>query len=86
MNDKTKILEVNRNFLSFLLALSAKSGKSIDYQKVLQYPLYAVPLSLSDADGSRQSTMKSKLNDVLIENSKSFKNAELPGKTDVSVS
>ena len=30
-NGKTKILEVNRNFLSFLLALSAKCGKNTDF-------------------------------------------------------
>ena len=42
MSGKIKILEVNRNFLSFLLAMSAKSGESIDYQKALQYPLCAV--------------------------------------------
>ena len=84
-NGKTKILEVNRNFLSFLLALSAKYGENIDFQKALKYPLCAVPLSLSDADGSRSSTMKSKLNEVLMENSKQFQNAELPSKANVSV-
>ena len=43
-NGKTKILEVNRNFLSFLLALSAKCGKNIDFQRALKYPLCAIPL------------------------------------------
>ena len=84
-NGKTKILEVNRNFLSFLLAFSAKYGKNIDFQRALKYPLCAVPLSLSDADGSRRSTMKSKLNEVLMENSKQFQNAALPSKANVSV-
>ena len=51
-NGKTKILEVNMNFPSFLLALSAKYGKNIDFRRVLKYPLCAVPLGLSDADGS----------------------------------
>ena len=51
MNGKTKILEVNWNFLSFLLALSAKSAKSIDYQKALQYALCAVPLTLLPTGG-----------------------------------
>ena len=78
-NGKTKILEVNRNFLSFLLALSAKYGKNIDFQRALKYPLCAVPLSLSDVDGS------SKLNEVLMGNSKQFQNAELPSKANVSV-
>ena len=84
-NGKTKILEVNRNFFSFLLALSAKYGKNIDFQRVLKYPLCAVPLSLSDIDGSRRSTMKNKLNEVLMENSKQFQNTELPSKANVSV-
>ena len=84
-NGKTKILEVNRNFLSFLLALSAKYGKNIDFQRAPKYPLCAVPLSLRDADGSRRSTMKSKLNEVLMENSKQFQNEELPSKANVSV-
>ena len=43
-NGNTKILEVNRNFLRFLLALSAKYGKNIDFQMALKYPLCAVPL------------------------------------------
>ena len=43
-NGKTKIFEVNRNFLSFLLALSAKCGKNIDFQRALKYPLCAIPL------------------------------------------
>ena len=84
-NGKTKILEVNRNFLRFLLALSAKYGKKIDFQRALQYPPCVVPFSLSDADGSSRSTVKSKFNDVLMENSKQFQNAELPSKADVSV-
>ena len=37
-NGKSKTIEVNRDILSFLLALSANSGKSIDYEKALQYP------------------------------------------------
>ena len=52
-NGKTKIIEVNRNFFSFLLAQSAKSCKNIDYPKALQYPLCAFPVSLSNADGSK---------------------------------
>ena len=84
-NGKTKIIEVNRNFLSFLLALSAEYGKNIDFQSALKYPLCDVPLSLSDADGSRRSTIKSKLNEVLMENSKQFQNAELLSKDNVSV-
>ena len=82
-NGKTKIFEVNRNFFSFLLALSAKSGKNIDYPKALQYPLCAVPLSLSNADGSKRSTVKSKLNDVLMEYVTRIENTEFPGKEDV---
>ena len=82
-NGKSKTIEVNRDILSFLLALSANSGKNIDYEKALQYPLCAVPLSLSNADGSRRSTTKSKLNDILMKRAKT--NAELPGKADVSV-
>ena len=84
-NGRTKTVDANWNFLSFLLALSAKTSKSIDYQKALEYPLCPVPLSLSDADGSKRSTAKSKLNDILMENSKLMESAELPNKADVSV-
>ena len=83
-NGKIKILEVNRNFLSFLLAFQQSMVRT-DFQKALKYPLCAAPLSLSDADGSRRSTMKRKLNAVLMENSKQFQNAELPSKANVSV-
>ena len=69
-NGKSKTIEVNRDILSFLLALSANSVKSIDYEKALQYPLCVVPLRLSNADGSRRSTTKSKLNDILMKRAK----------------
>ena len=42
-----------------------------------------VPLRLSNADGSRRSTTKSKLNDILMKRAKTT--SELPSKTGVSV-
>ena len=60
-NGKTKIIEVNRNFFSFLLALCAKSSKNIDYPKALQYILCVFPVSLSNADGSKMIISEKKI-------------------------
>ena len=62
-NEKT--IEVNRDVLSKLLALSAKHNKVIDFEVVLTYPLSPVPLSLSHPDGARRKTMKSSLMTVI---------------------
>ena len=56
---------VNRNIISRLLTISFQSGKQIDFESALQYPLTPVPLSLANPDGSRRVTQKSKLVEVL---------------------
>ena len=60
-----KSVDVNRNMLGSLLAFSVKSGKAIDMEKALEFPLSAISLSISNADGSRRQTSKSKLMQVL---------------------
>ena len=59
--NKTKTLEVNRNILGCLVAFSAKTGKAVDYQKALTYPLCPIPLSLAHPDGNRRQTDKAEL-------------------------
>ena len=80
---KLKAVEVNRNVIGTLLALSARSERLIDFQKALSYPLCSVPLSLANPDGSRRMTQKSKLSDVIYENSVVLECGDLPPKTDV---
>ena len=85
VNNKTKSIEVNKNVLSTLLAISAKMNKVIDFSLALKYPLAPVPLRLSNPDGSRRTTTKSKLNEIIMRNTKTldFK-TEMPLKSDVS--
>ena len=56
-----KTLKVNPNITGALLAYSAKSGKFIDIEKVLMYPLSQIPLNISNGDRTRCVTSKSKL-------------------------
>ena len=64
-NGATKTIEVNRNIIGKLLSISAKVSKPIDFEFTLGYPLSPVPLSLSNADGSRRVTQKSKLMEIM---------------------
>ena len=64
-NGKPAVIEANRNILGKLLAISAKHEHSIDFEIALSYPLTATPLSLSNPDGSRRVTQKSKFVEIL---------------------
>ena len=78
-------LQVNRNMIS-VLSYSAKSGRAIDFERALKFPLSAAPLCIANGDGIRRETTKSKLMDLInikgnenstqapIENTKTFKN------------
>ena len=44
--NKTLPLKVNRNIIGALLTYSAKSGKVIDLEKALMYPLSPIPLNI----------------------------------------
>ena len=70
-NEKEVIIEVNREIIGTLLALSAKHEKLIDFKTALQYPLCPVPLSLAHPDGTRRKTAKSTLMKVVS----SYKNS-----------
>ena len=52
--------------LGKLLSTSAKHERIIDFEKALEYPLTAVPLSLANADRSRRMTQKSALMAVFV--------------------
>ena len=64
-NGKTAIVEMNRNIIGKLLAITAKSGKVVDFEAALAYTHTSTPLSLSNPDGSRRVTQKSKLVEVM---------------------
>ena len=51
-----KSIEANRDILGRLLSISFKESKTIDFVKVLHYPLCEVPLSLANADGTMRTT------------------------------
>ena len=55
-----KSADVNPNILAALLAFYIKSGKAIDINKALEFPLSPVPLSIANADGIGRQTAKSK--------------------------
>ena len=78
---KSKSIEVNRNIIGNLLALSAKTGQLIDFNKALEFPL--CPVDLSNPDGCRRSTQKSKLTEIIIRESTLMNNAEFPRKSEV---
>ena len=61
----TQTLEVNRQILSKLLALTAKYDKPIDFAIALKFPLCPVPLSLAYPDGTRRKTTKSSLMNIV---------------------
>ena len=79
---KLKSIEVNRNIIGNLQALSAKIGQLIDFNKALEFPLCPVDLNLSNPDGSR-SMQKSKLTKIIIRESTLMDNAEFPQKSEV---
>ena len=80
---KLKSIEVNRNIIGNLLALSAKTGQLIDFNKALEFPLCPVDLNLSNPDGSRRSMQKSKLTEIIIQELTLMDNAEFPQKFEV---
>lgn len=47
------------------LSYSTKSGKVIDFERVLKLLLSAVPLSIANGEGSRRETSKRELVDVI---------------------
>ena len=78
---KSKSIEVSRNIIGNLLALSAKTGQLIDFNKALEFLL--CPVDLSNPDGSRRSTQKGKLTEIIIRESTLMDNAEFPQKSEV---
>ena len=70
-NGPVKTVEVNRDILGTLLALSAKTEKMIDFESALEYPLCSIPLSIPNADGTPRKTTKSKLMTVIGRNCRS---------------
>ena len=75
-----KSIEVNRGFLGSLVSFSLKSWGPIDYKEALKYPLSAVPLSISHADGIRRKGKKSELANIILE-SKTPDNRQPPSNS-----
>ena len=75
---KTQVVDANRNIMGWLLSLSTKYEKLIDFSIALSYPLYTVPLSLAFPDGTKRQTQKSKLLQILqFENSGTEKRSDI---------
>ena len=82
---KMKTIGVNRNIISTLLAISAKTNRVIDFNMALEYPLSPVPLNIANADGSHGITVKSKLNEIIMKKSTLIDHeTEMPTRNDVS--
>jgi hypothetical protein len=64
-----------------LLSLSTKSNQPIDLEAVLKYPLFPVLLNLANPDGSKRSTQKSKLLEII---SSELDNSEAPSVHEIS--
>ena len=58
----------NRYILGVLTSFSVQSGKVINYEKALASPLSQIPLNIANANGSRREIKKSKLKDIITEN------------------
>ena len=64
-NKQLKVVEANRNIIGRLLSISIKSGQPINLEASLMYPLFPFPLSLANPDGTKRSTQKSKLLEII---------------------
>ena len=64
--NKKLVFEVNRNILGKLLAFSTKTGRQIDFERALTYPLSPIPLSLANPDGSCRTTAKSRFVEIIL--------------------
>ena len=53
-NEKNASIEINRNIIGKLLALSAKTDKVIDFKKALELSLAPVPLSLANPSDTKR--------------------------------
>ena len=62
------------------MSFSFKFGKPIDFKEALKYPLSAVPLSISHADGIRRKGKKSELANIILE-SKTPDNRQPPSNS-----
>ena len=82
---KLMSVEVSRNVIGTLLALSAKSEKLIDFETALSYPLCSVPLSLSSPDGCCRATQKSKLMEIILNNSETLESNQMLPKDSLSL-
>ena len=50
---RMKAMEVHRDMMGTILALSAKTSRVVNFECALEYPLCIVPLSLANPDGTR---------------------------------
>ena len=70
-DNKTATIRANRGIIGSLLSFSAKNNKPTDWENALSYPLSPIPLCLSTADGKPRKTAKSKLQEVVLNESNS---------------
>lgn len=76
---KIKNIAVQRDILGILAAKSSEENMAVNFDKALTYPLAPVPLSLATPDGTRRSTPKSQMMEVILTSLDSTKTAnEIP--------
>ena len=63
--DASKVIDTNREIIGKLLKVSAKTQQPINFEQALKYPLYDVPLSMANPDGTKRESPNSKLLQLL---------------------
>ena len=64
--NKKSIVDVTCDILAKLLAIYARKGKIIDFEKALKYPLGDIPLTLENPDGTMMKTNKGQLFKIIF--------------------
>ena len=60
------MVDANRSFLSTLVHYAIKSGKSVDYEEALKYPLSVIPARLSHGDATKRKNNKLELTNLVL--------------------
>ena len=74
---KVEVAEVNRNNLGALDYYSLKTGKPVDFKKILSYSLSPLPLTIYKLNGTPRQTAKCKLKDILLQDLEDHNNEGL---------
>ena len=66
VQNKQQMIEANKDDLGKLLAISAKNDTAIGFEEAVKFPLHSLPLCLAFPNGTRRTTAKSKIMEVIL--------------------